>query len=42
MMAELHVLVGELGPVDRKTPGSVSGSEVTTLGHEVCDDPVEV
>ena len=36
-----EVLVRELGAVDGLSTGTVSGGEVTSLAHEVCDDAVE-
>ena len=38
---EREVLVRELGAVDGLSTGTVSGGEVTSLAHEVCDDAVE-
>merc|ERR1712121_511606 len=38
---QLEVLVLELVTIDRLSSSTVSGSEVSTLAHEVGDDPVE-
>ena len=39
---DLQVLVGELCAIDRDTTGAVTSGEVTSLGHETSDNPVEV
>lgn len=41
VVLQVEVLVGKLGTVDGLTTGTVAGSEVTTLEHEVGDDTVE-
>lgn len=38
---QLEVLIGELLSIDGFTSGSVSSSEVTTLDHEVGNNPME-
>lgn len=40
-MLEVKVLVGELFAVDGLAAGTVEGSEVTTLDHELLNDAVE-
>lgn len=40
-MLEVEVLVGELFAVDRLAAGSVEGSKVTSLDHELFDHAVE-
>lgn len=41
-MLQCEVLIFELLPVDALAPSAVAPREVTTLQHELGDDPVEV
>jgi hypothetical protein len=41
IMLEVEVFIIELGAIDRLPTGAISSSEVTTLAHELWDDPVE-
>lgn len=41
VMLEVEILIGELLAVDRFAAGTVERSKVTTLDHELLDDPVE-
>ena len=40
-MLELEVFIIKLGAVDRLPTSAVASSEITTLNHELLDDPVE-
>ena len=42
MVFQLEVLVGELGSVDGQAASAGAVGEVSSLGHEASDDPVEV
>ena len=39
---ELEVLIWELSSVDGDTAGAIATGEVTTLGHELVNDTMEV
>lgn len=41
IMLEIEVLVGEFLAVNRLAAGSVEGREITTLDHELLNDPME-